>query len=179
MKHQYKLSISNVNVRPLKKEDIEYLRKWRNDPSNTRFLRKIPYITKEQQEAWFLSYLDDENEIIFAIDETCEVKRIVGSASLYNFNANEVEFGRFLIGDLKAHGKKVGYNAMVAILKIAFEKLGLGKVILTCYEKNLAALKVYKALGFEEEQQKMVTKDEVELCMVLHKDKFIGLHKGE
>ena len=49
MNHKYSASLDNVRLRPLKKEDIEKLRIWRNDPDISRFLSPIPYITEIMQ----------------------------------------------------------------------------------------------------------------------------------
>ena len=57
MDHKYSASLDNVRLRPLKKEDIEKLRMWRNDPDISRFLSPIPYITENMQEKWFEKYL--------------------------------------------------------------------------------------------------------------------------
>ena len=148
MEHNYSTKYKNIVLRPLEKRDIEKLRIWRNDKKNTKFLRQIPYITEESQNKWFENYLENEDEICFAIEECQELNRLVGSLSLYNFNGNVAEFGKILIGDIEAHGRKIGYNATKTVLKIAFDVLKLKKVILEVYEDNLAAKKIYEKAGF-------------------------------
>ena len=49
LKHNYLIKYKNVVLRALNEDDIEYLRTWRNDNNNSKFLRQIPYITKESQ----------------------------------------------------------------------------------------------------------------------------------
>lgn len=175
MKHIYAAETENVKVRPLEDKDIEYLRCWRNNPDNTKFLRRIPYISEEQQKKWFLNYLTDPDELIFAIEETEELQRMVGSASLYNFSDESVEFGRFLIGDVQAHGKGIGYKAMQAILQIAFEKLNKDKIELFCFEENRAAFKIYSTLGFRVIKRILTSEDKYELHMLLTKEKYKNL----
>jgi RimJ/RimL family protein N-acetyltransferase len=148
MRHDYNLIYKNIKVRPLLQMDIPYLRKWRNDPVNTLHLRKIPVITPEHQLKWFQEYLDNPDEMCFAIDLIAN-NQIIGSASLYNFKNNQAEFGKILIGDSEAHGKKAGYNATNAIVSIAFEQLSVERVILHCYKTNNAAVHIYKQVGFE------------------------------
>lgn len=148
MNHNYTIKNQNVFLRPLGENDIELLRNWRNDKSNSKFLRQIPYITKEAQKQWFVNYLNNADEICFAIEECCELNRVVGSLSLYNFNGDTAEFGKILIGDIEAHGKQIGFNATVAALRIAFETLKLKKVVLEVYEENIAAKRIYEKAGF-------------------------------
>ena len=47
MKHHYSAVYGEVTIRPLERKDIENLRIWRNDASQTRFLRNIGHITRE------------------------------------------------------------------------------------------------------------------------------------
>ncbi len=148
MEHQYQRVYKNVRVCPLQNNHIEYLRQWRNETTNTRYLRKIGEITPEMQEQWYERYLKNEDEMCFAIYENETIDNIVGSASLYNFEGEQAEFGKILIGDEKAHGKNIGYHALKAILDIAFDELQLDRIILECHEHNKAAFRIYEKAGF-------------------------------
>lgn len=152
MEHNYEEINENVRIRPLSEADLELLRIWRNQPDNSLYLRKIPYITKEMQLDWYRRYLKNENEITFAIIEINQLNRVVGSLSLYNFNNNKAEFGKILIGDPEAHGKRVGTNAVIAVLSIAFELLMLEEIYLYVAADNVAAMRVYERVGFEIEK---------------------------
>ena len=148
MKHEFVSYYKNIRIRPLEECDIESLRNWRNNPTNTKFLTKISYITPEMQEKWFKDSLEKPNEYIFAIDEIKELNKLVGSFSLYNIVDEEAEFGKFLIGEDRVHGKSIGLYTLTVALEIAFNKLKLKKVYLRVYKDNIAALKVYKKVGF-------------------------------
>lgn len=142
------MTYKNVALKPISENELEYLRSWRNDPENTRYLRQIPYITPEMQKRWYETYLANADEMTFAIYETRELCRVVGSLSLYDFCDGEAEFGKILIGDSEAHGKSIGLNATVALLKIAFTSLKLNKVRLHVFKDNVPAVKVYEKAGF-------------------------------
>ena len=148
MVHHHSIDYENVTLRPLDKNDIERLRNWRNDPHNTQFLSKIPYITSDAQESWFESYLSNQDEIAFAIIENQHLKRLVGSLSLYGFSPDFCIFGKILIGDEEAHGRKIGLNATIAATKIAFEQMGLKRVNLYVYSNHNTAISIYKKAGF-------------------------------
>ena len=172
MIHAYKRVYQNVMVRQLDEKDIEQLRLWRNDSSNTAFLRQIPEISRSQQMKWFNNYLNNSNEIVFAIEEIKKRQLLVGSASLYNLENTSAEFGKFLIGRKGVHGEKIGFNSLKAILSIAFNELELNYVILHCFEKNKAAMHVYQQAGFVNTDISNDANGNIEYKMRITKEKF-------
>ena len=148
MDHDFSIQSKNVMIRPLERKDIEQLRLWRNDPEKTKYLRQIGKITYQMQEQWFENYLKNPDEITFAIDETEELKRLVGSVSLYNFRGQVAEAGRIQIGDGSAHGRGIASISMALISKIGFGKLGLKKIVASVHRENIAAYKSYMKIGF-------------------------------
>ena len=173
MKHNYKTTFKNIQLRPLDAGDIELLRSWRNNPENTRFLSKIPFITKEMQDEWFKRYLNNIDEICFAIYEVNELHRCVGSLSLHDFNDDSCFLGHVLIGDKEAHGKKIGVNASIAATNIAFDLLGVNTVKLTVFSENIAAFKVYQQAGFQiTDVHKHASGDEEYTMTLCRKDRY-------
>ena len=149
MQHSYSVAYRNILLRPLDVSDIEDLRIWRSQPENCKYLRQLGNITPQMQKAWYDSYLQNPDELIFGIFETEVLNRLIGSLSLYNFQTGQAEFGKILIGDSQAHGRKAGLHAVKAVLKIGFEVLGLNRIVLHVYEANEAAVHVYKCAGFQ------------------------------
>lgn len=149
MKHSNNITYKNVLLRPLEEFDIEFLRQWRNNPSNNQYLNRIPYITPEVQKKWFYGYINNDDEMTFAIIENHELNRIVGSLSLYHFKTDECLFGKILIGDDEAHGRKIGLNATIAATRIAFEQLHLNRIMLYVYVDNFVAYNIYLKAGFK------------------------------
>ncbi len=170
MEHNYHIEYENVMLRPLEKEDIEYLRTWRNDPDNTRFLRKIPYITKEMQTNWYERYLLNLDEMCFAVVERKVLNRLVGSLSLHEFKGKTCFLGKILVGDSYAHGKKVGLNASIAATRIAFEQLNMEVVNLHVFKDNFVALKVYQKAGFIVVDEHTTDDGKYELSMILKRE---------
>ncbi len=118
MNHNYSFIYKNVRISPLEKSNIESIRNWRNNPKNCAFLTKLPFITNEMQEKWFENYLINNDEMIFSIYENKDLNRLVGSLALYNFIDDTCEFGKILIGDDAAYGRKIGYNSIYTVLNI-------------------------------------------------------------
>lgn len=144
MDHSYRAEIDGVVLRPLDHDDIEMLRVWRNDPENSLYIRKLDYISPENQEAWFESYLADECNLTFAIDFAGQ---LVGSVSLYDIEAASATFGHLMIGRQKGCG--LGKKASQAALAIAFERMRLVEVKAEVSIDNTAAIVIYTELGFQ------------------------------
>lgn len=144
------VTYNNMMLLPLNSEHIENLRNWRNDETQTEFLRKIDYITKEKQLQWFHKYKEDETQIVFAIYENEKLKRMVGSVSLYNINLTKgtSEIGRIQIGDPEAHGLGLGRTSLVGAIKVAFQCLGIQKIEASVHKDNIAAHKNDMKIGF-------------------------------
>lgn len=151
MNHNYICEFEGVTLRPLRQDDIERLRAWRNDPANSMYLRQLPFITAEMQEKWYKEYLADDDTMTFSIVENVVLGRMVGSISLYHFDQEgKVELGKLLIGDAEAHGKQAGFRAVAAAVRTAIEQLHRNEIYLHVYEDNIPAIKIYKQAGFKE-----------------------------
>ena len=169
MDHYYEFRYENVYLRPLHISDIESLMVWRNEPKNTTYLSKLPHITSQMQHEWFLSYLQNDNEICFAIFENQSLNRLVGSCSLYDFTGESCLFGKLLIGDEKAHGRRIGVNATHAAVEIAFHQLKMKNVRLFVYGNNKAAMKVYQKAGFGIIDKHIGANGETEYTMIIER----------
>lgn len=149
MKHNYRVQFDNVLIRPLQRSDIEYLRIWRNDKSKTKYLRAIPYITQDMQKQWFAEIQQDPDELVFAIEETEELKRLVGSVALYHFQEETAEVGKIQIGDSQATGKGIGRTAMSLAVWLGITQLGLYSLQAYVHCENMAAYTSYMRMGFQ------------------------------
>ena len=149
MEHNVLLRYKNLMLRQIEQADLELLRNWRNDKEKTKFLRKINHITPEMQEKWFNNYLNNKNELAFAIVETENIGALIGSVSLYNFKNNQAEIGKILIGNNQAKGFGYGRISFAMLMTYAFEKLNLKKIVATVNKNNIPARKSYFRLGFK------------------------------
>lgn len=149
MRHNYYAKYKNVELRPLSKQDIEFLRVWRNNSFQTQYLRKLKPITPEMQIKWFEEYLHNQDELIFAIVETEQLNRIVGSVALYDFQENTAEIGKIQIGDEMVHGKGLGKISLVMCMLIGFSKLRLSKIVGSVHQDNIPAHRNDMQVGFQ------------------------------
>lgn len=161
MRHTFYAILENIELKPLSEQDIESLRVWRNDKDSTKFLRKTGYITKKMQQNWFEDYKTDENIYSFAIYETKELNRLVGSVSLYNFRGNVAEIGKIQIGDKEAHGKGIGRLALLLASKIGFEFFNLKQIDAVVNKNNMPSLVNFRRIGFKEYNNETNANDDI------------------
>ena len=172
MRHNYCARYANVIIRPLEEKDIEKLREWRNDPAQTTFLKDVGYITSEMQSSWFNNYLLDASQCIFAIDETTELNRIVGSLAVYEINLEEktAAIGKIQIGDEEAHGdhlRRGQGRADPPCVKIAIKQMGLSKIVAAVSPQNIQAYTNDMKVGFRvvgsHKTESGIIEDEIEV----------------
>lgn len=176
MKHTLSASYSNVMLRPVCKSDLESLRLWRNDVENCEFLSKIVCITPEKQQEWYESDNANQYCYTFAVDETQVLKKLVGSVALYNLSETSAEFGRFLIGDMEARGKGIGYLGSLLCLYLGFATMGLETINAKVHEDNIAAVKAYLKAGFAISGKHSLMSGGYELEIVAERERFFRLH---
>ncbi|MGE4272458.1 MAG: GNAT family N-acetyltransferase [Desulfitobacterium sp.] len=170
MLHQYLEEEFPLSLRPLCEDDIEQLRLWRNLDHIRKNFISSNIISPVQQKSWFDKHKVIENDFVFIIEETSVLNKKIGAISIYNFskNAQIAEFGRFFIGEADAHGKGYGIQAAKMACNIAFEQMGLEKLLLEVFEDNLPAYKIYKKIGFHEYDERLENGRKL-ICMELNK----------
>jgi diamine N-acetyltransferase len=150
--HDYIIKGKNVVLRPLKESDIEMIRIWRNQEHIRESFLNNSIITEDQQKVWYKSYVNNMNDFMFIIEEKNNNRLTpIGTIALYNLDLNHksAEFGRLLIGESKGTGKGYGQEATKLLCKFGFLELGLNKIYLKVFQKNLRALNIYLSCGFK------------------------------
>lgn len=143
------LKSERVALRPILKEDINSINKWKNDYEVFKFLGGgfMP-ISIDQQSKWMDSMIDNTgNNKRFAIVN--EESNFIGVIGLYNINwiNRNCEFGIY-IGEKEQWGKGYAKEAMSLIISFAFGVLNLRKIKLDVVKDNESAIKMYSKLGF-------------------------------
>ncbi len=176
MKHNICAEYKHVRIRPLEEKDIELLRKWRNNKALSEFLRPMNEITVDMQKRWFASYLQDENNVTFAIEEIRDLNRVVGSVSLYDFKGDTAEVGKIVVGDPEAKGKKIGYYALLLAMYVGYQELGIRDYFGEVHEENNAARINDMRIGFLVTGKHPFVSGGYELEMHLPKEHFEKTH---
>ena len=147
--HGYCAKNDILCLRPLRKDDIEQLRIWRNNQVLSGYLTPIEYITPKMQLKWFEKYLLDDNSYFFVIEDL-EIESIIGTVALYDLKADVASIGKIVIGNTSLQGKGLGYSAFVMSMLIGCRFLGINEYNLNVCKENEAAYHLYKRIGFKE-----------------------------
>ena len=126
----------------------EDYKKWMNDKSITKYIKKS-YQTSIKQLKSFVESLDNSNNYFFRIIDIKSNKHI-GNIRLgpLNFKDKSSNFG-IMIGDKKYHNKGYAKEVVKLSVDFLFNFLRFKKIKLYCYIDNTPAMKVYEALGFK------------------------------
>ena len=137
-----------IKLVKVERENIEQLRKWRNDPELRKYFREYRLINKENQIKWFEKVvLNDSTSYNFEIRDKISNK-LIGHCGLHYINwiMRTGEFGIY-IGDNDYRSGGFGSDALRTLIKYGFEDLNLNRIWCEVYDNN-AALEVYKHIGF-------------------------------
>jgi len=176
MIHNITVEYKHVRIRPLREEDLESLRKWRNTSELNEFLRKIGNITSDMQKKWWEQDCRDDSVATFAIEEIKELNRLVGSVSVYSINGEVAEVGKIVVGDPEAKEKKIGYYGLLMAMFAGYEKLGISEFRGEVHEENKPAYINDMRAGFIVTGKHWYSEGGYELEMILPRDHFFQTH---
>lgn len=176
MKHTFFAEYDGIRIRPIEERDIEFLREWRNNKSLSRYLRPIDHITAKMQKEWYEEYLEDDTIITFAIEELVELKRMVGSVSVYDFKNGISNCGKILVGDSDASGKNIGFRAECLSLHVGISKLKIEKYIREVDTENEKSIRLAKKLGFTQIGERDTPWGRREYLYEMTKEEFYSTH---
>lgn len=122
---------------------------WLNDEEITKGLLTGYYPSTMGDLRKFIESINQNpNAVMFAICDR-ETNKHIGNIKIDRFDwiSRTCELG-ILIGDKNYWGKGVGKEACSLVIQYAFHKINFRKVLLTVYNNNPAAIKLYQKLGF-------------------------------
>lgn len=142
----------NVVLKAIEEEDLFLLGEWANNPEIQYWLGGWHFPTSmNDQKKWFAGLSVSSNHQRFAI--VTEDLGLIGTANLVDIDwKNGNAFHGMLLGDKDIRGKGYGVDTVMAIMKYAFEELGLNRLDGSMIEYNEASLKMYiQKCGWKEE----------------------------
>jgi RimJ/RimL family protein N-acetyltransferase len=144
------LENGRIRLRLLEESDLPMTLAWRNQDHIRTWFFHSDVITPEQHRRWFDAYRGRDDDFVFVIEETEELRRPVGQVALYNIDweTGTAEYGRLMIGDPGARGLGLARLATVRLVDEALGPWQLRDVHLEVKPANEAALAVYRATGF-------------------------------
>lgn len=143
----------DVRLRPLEAKDLETCRQWVNDPEVARLVNRVLPVSAVEHAEWHKRLVADRSQVLFAIDVASgRRRRHIGNCGLKSIDqrAQKAELWIY-IGEKRCWGKGYGSQATRALLRFAFQSLGLNRVYLYCPAYNERALGMYEKVGFKRE----------------------------
>tara|TARA_B100000745_G_scaffold299069_1_gene249039 strand:- start:1242 stop:1802 length:561 start_codon:yes stop_codon:yes gene_type:complete len=140
-----------ITLRAIEVDDLELLSKWANQPELWEKLGgwHFPY-SKKSTEQWILNI--DNNDIhkqIYAI--VSEEGKLIGTANITEIDwKNKNAFHGMMLGDTKSRGKGYAQDVVMAIMRFAFDELGLNRLDGDMIASNEVSINFYtKKCGWE------------------------------
>jgi RimJ/RimL family protein N-acetyltransferase len=148
----------DITLREFTRDDVPQLIEWVNSGGPDFFVRwagtAFDYpLTEAQLEAHLAEAEGPERtrRVFAAVDSA--TGEVVGHAELSRVDRKNrsATISRLLVGEPSARGKGVGRQIVSGVLDVAFDEMSLHRVDLYVLEFHVAALSMYKALGFKTE----------------------------
>lgn len=138
-----------VSVRPVRAEDRERLREWRNLPEVSRYMYTDHHIAEEEHAAWFARMMEDRTCQYWVVEAE---GRDVGVICLTNIDLRHGRAGGGLyLGDTALRGRGIGCSMLFLLMEQAFEVHRLHR--LCCQEMafNEGTIRMTERFGFKVE----------------------------
>ena len=139
-----------VYLDPIEQEDLELLRKWRNNVNFRQYFREYREIGRDAQLAWYNGLKTDKSTLMFAIrlKETGELLGCCGLCYINWVNRN-ADFSLYIgYKDLSIDDLGYADEATKLLMGYGFGELGLEKIWTEIYEIDHPKMALYKANGF-------------------------------
>ena len=137
-----------MNMRLVSIHDFEFIVSVRNHVDNRIYFFNSNFISMADQESFYKKACEDGDKYFIAEEGNDRI----GVASLYNIDLvnNRCKFGRFMIAP-EHKNKKYGKSMLAWVLGYGFVELGVNRIYLDTFRDNVAAISLYKKVGFIEE----------------------------
>jgi len=132
-----------IKLRAVEKGDLDFLHRWSNDPEIQFMIGgwHTPSSTLNMEE-WLKRITSDSQNLRLAIDHP--ELGLIGLANLMDINWKDKNaFHGMLLGNRDIRGKGIGVDVVFAVMKYAFEELGLNRLDGSIIDYNEASKKLY------------------------------------
>ena len=141
----------SVTLGPVLSVDFPSLFLWADDLEAARLNETYrPAVWKGQEDFWFNTG-DDPSRVFFAIRKL-GASPIIGYVQITNIDAvHRSAIIGLRIGDEANRGQGYGKDALRLAVDYCWKHLNLSRIGLVAFETNRRAIRLYSALGFEQE----------------------------
>lgn len=140
-----------VTLRPIEREDLEFIRALINDPEIEESIVGWAWpISKKDEERWYDSFRNSDASVRYVIET--EADGVVGLTGIMDIDwKNGSAHGAGIRVKKDVHSRGIATDAYMTILRFAFEELRLHRMSTSAFEDNFASLKFQEKCGFRKE----------------------------
>lgn len=145
----------NVILDTIETEDMEWMRRMRNNPALRQYFREWKDITRDKQIKWYNSRGNNSaaDHVYFAIRDPESINQpnnLTGCCGLHyiDWRLRSAEFGVFV--NPKVRGGGIGTEALTMLFDYGFREMNLHKIWCEVYDGNIS-INLYRRLGFRDE----------------------------
>lgn len=146
------ISGKKVRLRAFREDDLKNVLAWLNNPAVTRYLSSMRPWSVVEERGWLDRAMrnDDPTAVTYVIESADG--EYAGSIGLMHIDGRNrrAEVG-VVISRPEDWGRGMGTEAMILMLRHAFEEMNLHRVTLRVYTFNERAQRSYTKIGFVEE----------------------------
>ncbi|MEJ7626489.1 MAG: GNAT family protein [Ferruginibacter sp.] len=134
-----------TGLRAVEKEDLTYLRDWRNKTSFRRNFREVRELNMFNQEQWFNKTSANANDFMFTVVDLVSNEPIGAAGLLYvNWIIRSADFS-FYIGkdDWYIDDNGYAHDAVKLLIEYGFNNLNLNKIWMELYSYDSKKIKFF------------------------------------
>lgn len=142
---------NKIGLRSLEKNDLIFLRDWRNIPAFRKNFREHRELSLFNQEKWFERTMSNPNDYMFII-ERLEDKLPLGACGLLyvNWIIRSADFSFYIGHEEKYIDDTYAPEAIQLLLDYGFNNLNLNKIWMELYEFDTKKIKLFtKKFAFQ------------------------------
>jgi len=141
-----------INLRPLKKEDLDEIMRWINNLEVTKYLNSFLFpVSRMEEEKYLEKMMSKNNEQKNMVIEN-KKSHYIGQITLdhIDWKNRNAELG-VVIGNKKNWGKGFGTEAIELLLEYGFHHMNLYNIYLWVFEYNKRGIRCYEKCGFKKD----------------------------
>jgi RimJ/RimL family protein N-acetyltransferase len=135
----------------MRDEDVPLLFPWINNRDTTLWSAPYHPVSESDHREWAKGVIASSDRAFFVIRRISD-DRVVGTCQLHSIHpVHRTAELQIRIGEAADRGRGCGSEAVVLLLRFAFDDLNLHRVQLHVFADNASAIRVYEKAGFVRE----------------------------
>eukprot|EP00092_Neocalanus_flemingeri_P013097 GFUD01014113.1.p1 GENE.GFUD01014113.1~~GFUD01014113.1.p1 ORF type:complete len:198 (+),score=79.12 GFUD01014113.1:43-636(+) len=152
---------NKVVLVPYREAHVVKYHKWMKSEELQELTGSEP-LTLEQEKEMQKTWREDKDKCTFIVlnkeslhNSGEEICAMVGDTNLF-LSGDGCAEAEIMIAEVDGRGKKMGWEAMLLMLRYGIEMLGINRYEVKIKMENMASIKMFKKIGFKEESRSEV-----------------------